>query len=215
MARKKKVPDLQAMDCSPGETIQEAAEQVPESTQSRREFLLKAGVGLAAVTAAAALPSQVLGATMSKQEIKAMAGKITSNGQISIMSCGDEYCQVDYCTGEFCAINHDNCEQSVCPINFCPHDYTGDCSPGGDHCPIQFCNSSYCHTNHDFCVLSVGCQNTHCNDQYCDNAYCELTKDNCTQNYCPSDNCVTNNDPCTVGTNPCPSNHCTGHTFCV
>jgi len=215
MAKKKKAPDLEATDCSPGESIQETTEGAPASPQSRREFLLKAGVGLAAVTVAAVLPSQVLGASLSEQEIKAIAGKITGNrgAEVAPMGdCGPEYCDKLYCTGNYCELDKNYCQQTVCPENFCPPtpEYSGSCQ-GGDHCQNRFCENEFCASNHNCLVGHDDCEDQHCENDYCGISYCDTgnscTSDNCEGKYCSHDYCKTENESCGSGAH-CETTYC-------
>lgn len=205
MAEEKKAVDLGATDCSPEKSVDVPAEEEAGSTQSRRQFLLKAGVGLAAVTAAAVMPSQVLGATLSQQEVQAMAGKIVANVGALSFNCSP--------TESFCDLDKNLCHQSICPSNYCPDNYNGSCHDAGDFCPAGFCDAYYC-ANGNTCYgpwTHDDCTDSHCPNDFCANSYCH-TNNGCPQNhckrgYCPADFCHNGNESTGCTLDDCPGGY--------
>lgn len=183
--QEKEKQKLEGVECRAGEELQEKNESSVDATQGRREFLIKAGAGLAAVAATAVLPQKVLGSCLTQEEIGIMARKIADRGSSKF---------VQLTCGGFCPSSYSGyCNNGFCDYNYCPFEYDS----GQDRCTDGVFGDN------NFCVKAFNCgidhfplcSGFHCGDHYCKDGYCG-DAGHCTgSNHCASSfNCTSGYD---------------------
>lgn len=209
----KKTQDTQPLECTPEQELPEGNHELGAPSQERREFLQKAGMGLAALAVTAALPSTVLGATLSEQEVKALADKVTNVSALGFQ-CPQMYCPQDHdmCVGFpyfFCKVQH-------CTDDFCLNSY--GCSGGTLYCEGTWCSSDNCEVGWEqWCqTTKTPCDQHYCRqDGFCQTKYCYNGDANCSPRHCLGYYCPTNFCQLNDAVDDCFGLHCdNGWTIC-